>query len=147
MFGRFLRNTTPQDFFHWPVNLAWIFYSFCARVFVLFSDIKRESSPILRDFRTKYFGRIYVQDFIPESPKWISRKILKNHQIFDLESYLAKLECIDIDYIRAIQKLIQNPVKHLRWSVLWKWWTPFSCYFRKMVHLRFLRLFWVTCLH
>ena len=42
------------------IDLAWVFRWFCARVFVLCSAIKRESSLILRNIRTRYFGGIYI---------------------------------------------------------------------------------------
>ena len=31
---------------------------------------------------------------------------------------MAKLKYTDIEYIRTMQRLIQNPAKHIRWSVL-----------------------------
>ena len=42
------------------IDLAWVFYWFYARVFVLCLAIKRECSLILRNIRTRYFEGIYV---------------------------------------------------------------------------------------
>ena len=86
------------------IDLAWKFHCFCARVFLLFLAIKRESSLFLRNFCIRYFGWIYVQDYIPCSRKGILQKCLKNNQLSDLENYLAKLMCSYNDYTRAIQK-------------------------------------------
>ena len=58
------------------IDIAWIIRCFCARVFVLFPAIKRENCLILRNFHTRYIGRIY---FIADFGKSISQKFLKNH--------------------------------------------------------------------
>ena len=42
------------------IDLAWVFHWFSAKVFVLYLAIKRESSLILRNICTRYFGGIYV---------------------------------------------------------------------------------------
>ena len=87
------------------IDLAWIFHCFCAKVFVLFSAIKRENCLIVGNFHTRYIGRIC---FIADFGKWISRKFLKDHWFFDLENYSAKLNCSDIDYIRAMQRCFRT---------------------------------------
>ena len=84
------------------IDLAWVFHCFCARVFVLCLAIKRESSLILRNICTRYFSRIYIQNYIADSGKWIPRKFLKDHKFSGLEIYLVKLKCTDINYIRAM---------------------------------------------
>ena len=46
--------------------------------------------------------------------------------------------------LRVFQWRIQNPAKHLRWSILWKQWMAKSLnYFRKSLHLRCLTWFWI----
>ena len=75
------------------INLAWVILCFCARVSVLCFTMKRES---------RYFERIYVQDYIAGSGKWVPRKILWDHKFSHLKIYLAQLKYNDIDCIRAI---------------------------------------------
>ena len=72
--------------------------------------------------------------------KWISRKFVKNHKFSCLANYSAKLKCTDIDYTRAMQRHIQELVKYLRWSVLWKQIAAFSGRGKKYQHLAFLML-------
>ena len=79
------------------IDLAWIFHWFCARVFVMCSAIKRESSLIFRNILTRYCGGTYVT----VSGKRIPRKFVKDHKFSGWEIYFAKLECADIGYIRA----------------------------------------------
>ena len=57
----FLETLHTTQLFSIPlIDLAWVFHWFCARVFVLCLAIKRESSLILRNIRTRYFRGIYV---------------------------------------------------------------------------------------
>ena len=57
----FLETLHTTQLYRIPlIDLAWVFHWFCARDFVLCVAIKRESSLILRNIRTRYFGGIYV---------------------------------------------------------------------------------------
>ena len=57
----FLETLHATQLYRIPlIDLAWVFHWFCARDFVLCVAIKRESSLILRNIRTRYFGGIYV---------------------------------------------------------------------------------------
>ena len=48
----------------------------------------------------------------------------------------------------VIQRRIQNPIKHLRWSVFRKELTSLSRnYFRKTLHFRYLRGLWIRLCH
>ena len=51
------------------IELAWVFYCFRVRVFVLCLATKRESSLIFRNIHTRYFEQIYIQDYITDSGK------------------------------------------------------------------------------
>ena len=46
----------------------------------------------------------------------------------------------------ATQRRIQNPVKHLRWSILWKRLLVVNC-FCKRLYFRYLRGFWIRLCH
>ena len=57
----FLETLHTTQLFSIPlIDLAWVFHWFRARVFVLCLAMKRESSLILRNIRTRYFRGIYV---------------------------------------------------------------------------------------
>ena len=69
--------------------------------------IKRESSLIFRNIRTRYCVGIYVT----VSGKWIPRKFVKDHKFSGWEIYFAKLECADIGYIRATNGWSTSSIK------------------------------------
>ena len=69
--------------------------------------IKRESSLILQNICTKYYGELYDTD----SGKCIPQKFVKDHKFSGLEIYLAKLECADIGYIRAMNERSTSSIK------------------------------------
>ena len=104
----FLETLHATQLYRIPlIDLAWVFHWFYARVFVLSLAIKRESSLILQNICTKYFGEIYCT----VSGKCIPRKFVKDHKFSGLEIYLAKLECADIGYIRAMNERSTSSIK------------------------------------
>ena len=104
----FLETLHTTQLYRIPlIDLAWVFHWFCASVFVLCLAIKRESSLILQNICTKYFGEIYCT----VSGKCIPQKFVKDHKFSGLEIYLAKLECADIGYIRAMNERSTSSIK------------------------------------
>ena len=104
----FLETLHATQLYRIPlIDLAWVFHWFYARVFVLSLAIKRESSLILQNICTKYYGELYDTD----SGKCIPQKFVKDHKFSGLEIYLAKLECADIGYIEAMNERSTSSIK------------------------------------
>ena len=90
------------------IDLAWVFHWFCARVFVLCLAIKREG--------TLSFSEIFVPDILGEyalqfPENEFSMKICQRSNFLICKSAGAKLECADIDYIRAMKGRSTSSIK------------------------------------
>ena len=90
------------------IDLAWVFHWFCARVFVLCLPIKREGTLSISEiFVPDILGEYALQ--FPENE--FSMKICQRSNFLICKSAGAKLECADIDYIRAMKGRSTSSIK------------------------------------